>query len=159
MIRLRIAPNFEGPTMEEWARLLETGPAPTEEIEVRWTGTKQDTRLLRQHARLVITLVVPDLAAMERAANYLGLPLLLEPNLLETGSRSLRSRSQSDWRAFAHRVTPSVARGVLIRLGADSIRKGKNPKTRHVASECLFEGVAPVDADVLLTLRAEGAKG
>jgi hypothetical protein len=156
MIRLRIADKFQGPTMEQWAPLLD--PAPTSEIEVRWTGTKQDTRLLRKFVQLSITLVVPDLRAMERAASYLGLRFHLDPGLLETGGKSLLDRSISDWRAFTYGVTPPVARGLMIRLGADSIRKGHNPKLRLVASECLFEGVAPIDADVLISLRSCGAR-
>jgi hypothetical protein len=155
MIKLRIETDFAGPTMTELAGLIDT--ASEGQIEVRWTGTKQDTRLLRTYKHLPITLVVPDLVAMERAAAYLGLSLLLDNNLLDKAAGSLTDRHATDWGAFTRGVTPPVALGIITHLSAVSLRRGVKPNICRVVSDCLFEGVSPVDADVLLSLMAQGA--
>lgn len=156
MIRLRIAPDFNGPTIEEWVRILDDDHPG--EVEVRWTGTKADTRLLLNHIRWNIILVVPDLTSMERAAAYLGLPPLFERHVVESGLKALKSRKSADWRSFARGVSTPVARALMVHIGAQAIREGKKPNLRFVATECLLEGVSAVDADVMLSLRSYGAK-
>jgi hypothetical protein len=90
---------------------------------------------------------------MERAATALGQPYVFDTGLLATALTSLTSRKAYNWRAFSEGVGTAITRSLITRLSAGAIRKGVTPRLANIASECLIEGINPIDADVLLRLR------
>lgn len=151
MVELVINPKFFGPSILELDPVLGDVQGT---VEVKWHGTKEERAVLHKYEDRVFRLMVPDLPAMERAASALGVPLKFETALLTAALTSLTSRKAYNWRAFSDEMGPSITRSILTRLSAGAIRKGIIPKMANVASEVIIEGINPIDADVLLRLRA-----
>jgi hypothetical protein len=151
MVELRVNPEFHGPTILELDSVIANVQGP---VEVRWQGTKAEYAALERYPRNKFVLYVPDLPGMERAATVLGQPYILDTALLVTAHSSLASRKAYNWRAFSEGVGTAITRSILTRLSAGAIRLGKPPRfLAKIASECIIEGVNPIDADVLLRLR------
>lgn len=150
MILLRIQEEYHGPTLPEMTDLLEGNSGP---IEVRWENTRREIALLERFRDREITLVVKDLAAMERAASSVGANFTFERDILVTALTALNSNEHSGWRSFVARMGSGVSRGLLIGIASSGIRRGlKVASLRSVLDGCLFEDVSPIDADVLLGL-------
>lgn len=150
MVELRINPQYSGPTILELDSIIADVQGA---VEVRWQGTKAEYSTLEHYPKRVFILHVQDLPAMERAATALGQPYVFDTGLLATALTSLTSRKAYNWRAFSEGVGTAITRSLITRLSAGAIRKGVTPRLANIASECLIEGINPIDADVLLRLR------
>ena len=147
---IQVNPNYSGPSILELNSVMDDVQGT---VEVRWQGTREERVALQRNSARKFILFVPDLPAMERAATALGRLLAFDNALLAAALTSLTSRKAYNWRQFSDDVGTAMTRSILTRLSAGALRKGVTPKIANVASECLIEGVNPIDADVLLRLR------
>lgn len=155
MLSLRIEDKYTGVTILDMEPLLELGDCP---IEVRWENTKAEVRLLRKCEGREVTLVVPNLIAMERAASTLGLNFVVERSLVLNGLHSL-NKPDGHWREFTTQTGPYLSRGLVMRAFAHKLRQGiDHQPLRKVLIESVLDNTSPVDADVLLGLRIKGAR-
>jgi len=154
MITIRIEEGYRGFNILELGTLLEQGGP----IVISWENTVPEIKLLREHQDRDITLVVPDLAAMERAASTVGGSYVISLELKSRASFNL-IRKGGNWREFVQQVGPAVARATLFSLMAANLRAGHDiPAIRKVLVDSLFHKISPVDFDVLVALRATGIK-
>ena len=154
MITIRIEEGHRGPSILEMGTLLEQGGP----IVVAWENTGPEIKLLGQYQDRDITLVVPDLITMERAASTVGGSYVISLELKTRASYSL-IRKGGNWREFAQQVGPAVARAALFSLMAANLRAGHDiPAIRKVLVDSLFCNISPVDIDVLVAIRASGVK-
>jgi hypothetical protein len=104
-------------------------------------------------------LVVPDLNSMERTATTLGLPYQLAQAAINECMGAINTDVGGVWGTFVKTVGPGVSRGIAVRVVADCIREGNDPKPlRKLLVDCVLNNLPPMDADVLLALRVRGAK-
>jgi len=154
MLNLRIQSDYNGPTISEMLPLLADTEAP---VEIAWGNTRPEIAALNRVRHKKITLVVPDLATMERAAAILGLSMVFEPSLKASAFKALNVNDTSNWRNFVTQMGAGVSRGLLIGIAGDYVRRGRRvPSLRAVVNGCMFDGVSSFDADVLLGLQARG---
>lgn len=113
MLSLRIEAEYAGPTLAEMEPLLELSDEP---IEVRWENTKAEIRLLARCGQREVTLVVPNLVGMEKAASTLGLKYVVERDLILNSLSSL-NEPVGQWREFSTQNGPYLARGLGIPYG------------------------------------------
>lgn len=155
MLSLRIEDKYTGVTILEMEPLLDLSNEP---IEVRWENTKPEMRLLRKCAGRDVTLVVPTLVAMERAASLLGLKYVVERNLVINGIDSLNEPT-GHWREFSNQNGPYLARGAVMQAFANQLRRGGDfAPLRKVLVESVLDHTSPVDVDAFLGLRLKGAR-
>lgn len=155
MLSLRVEEKFGGPTIIEMESLLAWGDGV---FEVRWEGSKTEIHLAKKHADLGIALVVPTLAAMERAASALGLPFTMDRSVMVNGMTTL-NKPDGRWRDFSYNVGPQVARGAVMRALANAMRKGEQSSTlQRTVVQNILDQVQPADLDVLYAMRLRGAR-
>jgi hypothetical protein len=156
MLSLRIEDKFTGPTIVEIEPLFSLSSEP---FDVRWEGTKQEKRLARKYKDRPLTLVVPNLAAMEKAAATLGLGYDFDRGLMVTGKNSLANKD-GKWRDFTRDNGSYVARGTVLKGLATMFRKGGPPSKdlRQTVVNSVLDQIQPIDLDVLLLLRLKGAR-
>lgn len=124
-------------------------------VEVHWTGSKEDIRLLEKWRHRDLILFVEDREHQERAFLATGTPMALPEDELRNAKKALASPLGDAWRSQVGEV--GVARGVLLisSVVGSSLRSGKSPlPSISVVQDCLFRHVHPADANVLLRLRA-----
>ncbi len=152
MFAVAVDPEFHGPTLDELEPILEDLPSP---IEVRWTGSATDYLLLERHhrdRRLLLKVADQDLA--DRTLWTLGGKFPLGKEAIEAAKKALTNQASQTWRADMDRTSPTRGSLLLIRVVGDSLRSGKKPQAAmSIARDCLFQGVNPADADVLMRLR------
>jgi hypothetical protein len=152
MLSIRIEPGFNGPSLPEMLPLLIDTDQP---VEVAWENTRLEISLLDHVRHKQLTLVVKDLATMERSATTIGVPFIFDQDLKTSAVQALNSKSDSNWRALAAQLGPGVARGLLIEIASDFLKKGKSVKPlRSVVNGMMFDGVSSFDSDVLFGLAA-----
>jgi len=100
-------------------------------------------------------LYVKDISTLERTTNSLGLAFSVDPDVLESAKLALSNRKFAHkWEDISNQYGSNVIRGLITRLLADSIRKGKNASlVAPVASECLLDGISPIDIAILIRIR------
>jgi hypothetical protein len=152
MHTLVVTRGYQGPTVLELERSgLFDGS--TRHAEVAWRNSREELGTLQRYPDVQCVLHVEDMTVMQRSANSLGISPALDETTIREGFVALTDKSVSDWRRFTSSVGVTPARGVLVRLASDTIRKGQNPSNlRKVIQHCVFRGVNAVDADVLLGL-------
>ena len=148
---ITIRENYLGPTILELEPVLEE---ITGSVEIRWEGTQQEIACLQRHPKKHFTLIVSDLSAMERAATLTGRRLQLDPQFVDNIKHTLISRKGYNWRFTVEDVGANVARAAVIKLSADSIRRGKRPLLARITADMFCEGISSQDTDVLLRLHA-----
>lgn len=156
VITLRIDESYTGVTLVEMESLLDLGD---EALEVRWENTKPEMRLLlRRLGGRKITLVVPNLAAAERAATALGLHLNAKGDHLVSALAAI-NRPEGQWREFTTRMGPQLSRGLAIQAMANILRSGGRADALQKALvDSVLGGTSPVDLDALYGLRTKGAR-
>lgn len=150
MIKIRVEPEFQGPGLLDIIDLLND----TEPIEVHWTNTKTEIQRLTPLRRRSVTLVVDDLATMERTASSVGARLVFEPGIISRGALALSDPSVSGWRVLVNEVGVPASRGVLVAIADRALSLGLAARPfRSVLYECMFSDVSPIDLDILLGLK------
>ena len=129
---------------------------PEETIDIRWENSRQEQVILEHHRNRNFRLYVPDLQSCERATSTLELPLTLDKSMVGDARLALTNKKLYNWREFSREKGATVARNTLLKIAADEIRNGNQPKLAHVVRDMFLKGVSPVNADTLLRLRLWG---
>lgn len=127
--------------------------SPDETIEVRWGNSKQEQIALERHKNRKFLLYVPDVQSCERASGVLEIPLTLEKNLVGAARLALTNKKLYNWREFSREKGSAVTKNILLKIAADEIRHGNQPKLAGVVRDVFLDGVSPTNADTLLRLR------
>ena len=153
MIEFKIAKDFHGPTLEEQVSVLDAIADP---VEVRWTGSKADYRMLDTHLRRHFILVVPDVETHERALWRLGLGHCITPEDLLAAKQGLVRKDQQTWRAQCSPLGYDRGTLLLCRIMSSALLEGKPTPSPVVslACDCVLNHMDPADTDVLLRLQA-----
>jgi hypothetical protein len=126
-----------------------------ETVDLQWGNTRDEATALRSFPGKKFVLHVPGFPARDRAVSYLGLPLKLEQSLLERAKNLLTDPALYDWRSFCKESEQGPSpRNLLLKLVADSLRKGNRPALAEIMAPLFLGGISPVDADVLLRLKS-----
>jgi hypothetical protein len=125
------------------------------QIEVRWENSKAEIALLEEYSDHSYMLYVKDVTVYERTCTTLGIPLALDPILVESAKLALSTRKAAhNWESLVNQYGTNVTRSLLASLVSESVRKGKNAKLiAPVALECLLNDVSPIDATILIRIR------
>lgn len=151
MVQVAIKPDYSGPTILELAPVI--NDVQDKVVQVKWENSRTELRVLEQFSKREFLLYVPNLGALERASTALGLVLIVEPATIENAKGALNIAARYNWRGFVKDIGTNLSRSLITKLAADSIRRGGKPQLALIASECLLDGINPIDADVLLRLR------
>ncbi len=151
-LEIKLNPDFQGPNLLELEPVIPETQGP---IEVRWENSKAEIALLYKNPRRIYILHVKDIFILERTTATFGVAFPIDPTLLESAKLSLTSRKAAvNWEHLNSEYGANVSRGLLTRILADSVRKGRDPRlAAPVAREILLDGVNPLDAAVLLRIR------
>jgi hypothetical protein len=153
-IEIVIDRDSEFPSILELASIMDELD-PAEPIDINWKNTRDEVLALRGYSGKHFKLHVNDFPARDRTTNTLGLPLFIEPSVLERARMLLIDAKTNDWRNFCEETSKTTpAKSILLKLTADSLRKGKTPATADIMGPLLFGGIAIVDVDVLLRLKS-----
>src|SRR5271157_336312 len=144
----------EGPSVLEIASLMgeyeENDP-----IKVSWSNTRNEIAVLRSCPKRKFILVVDDYPAKDHTTAALGLPLSPPPPILERAKNSLVEVKTHDWRGFCENTKNDLnPKWLLLKLVADSLRKGNRPALAEIMPTLLTEGINQDDVDVLLRLKS-----
>jgi undecaprenyl pyrophosphate synthase len=124
-----------------------------EKVEVLWSGVKTELQTIEKISKTKnVTIYIRDLTNMESLVSVLGSKIVLSREFLESAKQALSNKNYN-WRTFIQEVGNAGARSAVIKLTADSLRAGLQPKLTKAAIDCA-EGVSPIDVDVLLRLNA-----
>ena len=150
-----IVRDFRGPTILELAPVMESVTASP--VRVRWRGGKDEVGALAAFPGREFVLCVEDFPARDRACAALGLPLAIEASVLERGRIMLVDPKACDWRGFCGeqaKARGTAPKYILLKLAADSVRRGHSPPLAEVMEPLFLGGVGAHDADVLLRLKS-----
>jgi len=149
--------DFEGPSLKELASIMDE--ITEDPIKVSWGNTHDEVALLKFYSNKNFMLYVDDFPAKDRAIAALGLSLDPPKPLLEKAKDSLNNPQKYDWRGFCDDSKGGPApKWLLLKLAADSLRKGFRPALAEIISPVLLGGISVVDVDVLLRLRVKSGK-
>jgi hypothetical protein len=156
MIEITIDKEYAGPNIIE---LASTIPDITDKtVKLRWTNSKDEIYTLRQFDR-DFALVVPDAYTFDRAVATFGKRLHVSTGIIERAKKALTDKKEYDWRHFTDELHDITPRYLLLKLAADAIRKGIQPSLAEIVGKVFTESISPVDADVLIRLRAVRTRG
>jgi hypothetical protein len=132
--------------------LLAEGDGP---LTVSWGNTASEVRLVNGLREREVTLEVPDLVAMRRAAISIGgnfcFTRMLQVNTFQTLSTT--EERNPEWPDYAKSTGFDVTEALLIAVTAGGIRDGRPvPDLRSVADACMFEDISVQDAKIVLFL-------
>jgi hypothetical protein len=145
--------DFEGPDILE---MVENIPDIDEAVTVYWSNTRDEIGTLLRFPNKKFILYVRDFAMRDRTASSLGLFLKLEEPLLKEAWNSLATPQEYNWRNFCKANEHGVStRNVLLKLAADSLRKGNRPIIADLIEPLFLGGVSIVDVDVFLRLKGK----
>jgi len=154
MITVRVDADYHGPTIMEIESLLDQSQKP---IEVKWRNSNQEIAILQRHRERNAVLIVQDLKTKVLTNSAVGGKLDLPPGLLAESMIALNGKGL-EWRTFVEKVGSEVAFAAILQNTSNRIRQGElvDRSLRAVIHECLFDGVSPIDMDVLLSMRLSG---
>ena len=153
---LRIVVNPEGcePSLLEMQPLLAEGDGP---LTVSWGNTASEVRLVNGLREREVTLEVPDLVAMRRAAITVGGSFCFTKALRMNTFQALSTTEERnpEWPDYAKSTGFDVAEALLVTVTAGGIRDGiPVPYLRSVADACMFEDISMKDVKVVLFLES-----
>lgn len=149
--------DFEGPSLKELVSIMDE--ITEDPVRISWGNSHDEVSLLRSYSSKRFTLYVDGFPAKDRAIAALGLSLDPPKPVLEKAKDSLNNPQKYDWRGFVNdsQGGPSP-KWLLVKLAADSLRKGSRPALAELISPILLGGISIVDADVLLRLKVKSGK-
>jgi hypothetical protein len=151
-IELALDQDYQGPDIHQLAASI---PRITDEVvNVRWGGSKDELRVLRQFSGRKFKLYVADSRAMDRATAIFGKRLDVSQGIRERAKLVLCDAKAYDWRNFIKQTPGTSPEYVLLQLAADAVRRGNKPTLAGALRALLLNGVAAEDADVLLRLKS-----
>lgn len=154
MLEVLIDKSFEGPGILEIASLI-GGYEKDYAVKVSWLNTRNEIAILRSFPERKFILVVDDLPAKDRVTATLGLPLSQPQDALDRAHHSLVEVKAYDWRGFCGDCKKGLnPKWLLLKLVADSLRKGKTPALAEIMPPLLLDSIKLEDVDILLRLKA-----
>jgi hypothetical protein len=154
-IEVKIDETFTGPGIKQLAEMIDEIPLD-HEIVVNWSNTRAEIALLKQYPDRKFLLIVDDFTDKDRTMAALGLPLSFPQPLLQKAANVLIEQKLYDWRNFVDDMKTGGAHSpkwILVKLVADSLRKGRTPVLADIVSALLHDGIRQEDVDVLLRLK------
>lgn len=145
--------DFEGPSIIELLSIMDD--ITEDPIKIGWGNSRDEQAALRKYPDRKFVLHVNDFPARDRAVSVLGLPLKLEQPVVERAKTVLTDMKAYDWRNFCedNKSGPST-KNILLKLVADSLRKGNRSPLAEIISPLFLGGINVVDVDVLLRLKS-----
>jgi hypothetical protein len=143
--------DFEGPSILELTDII---PGVEDAVRVDWSNSRDEIATILRFPGKKLILYVRDFAARDRTVSSLGLPLRIEEPVVARAWSALAYPKEYDWRNFCKQNEhgPST-RNILLKLAADSLRKGNRPFIADLIEPLFLDGVNIVDVDVLLRLK------
>jgi hypothetical protein len=149
--------DFEGPSLEELVPIIDE--ITEDPIKISWGNTHDEVALLHFYSNKRFTLYVDGFPAKDRAVAALGLALDPPQPVLDKAKDALNNVQKYDWRNFCDESKGGPApKWLILKLAADSLRKGNRPALAEIISPVLLDGISIVDVDVLLRLRLRNGK-
>ena len=153
---IKIDKDYEGPSILELETIIGnfTDDSP---IKVSWGNTRDEVSALRRFSDRRFVLYVSGFPARDRATATLGLPLVLESTVMERAKLLLIDLRAYDWRTFCRESEKDgvSSKHILLKLVADSLRKGNRPALAEIMEPLLLAGIDVNDVDVLLRLKSD----
>jgi len=150
---IKIDKDYEGPSVLELVDSLDGIQDP---IKISWSNSKNEVALLHKYPQKKFILYVNDFSTRDRTVATLGLSLNLEQVTLARTKEVIIDMKTYDWRNFCREQINGVApKWLLLKLAADSLRKGNSPALADIIEPLLLRGVNIADADVLLRLKSK----
>jgi hypothetical protein len=155
VVSIQIDKDFEGPTLDELVTIMDE--ITEDPIKVSWGNTHDEVALLRSYPDKKFTLYVNDFPAKDRAIAVLGLSLDQPQPVLKKAKDVLNDFKSYDWRNFCEESKSGgpAPKYLLLKLAADSLRRGGRPALAEIMTPILIGGISIVDADVLLRLKVK----
>jgi len=152
-VEVLVNKDFEGPDILEMAENI---PDIDEAITVCWSNTRDEISTLLRFPNKKFILYVRDFRMRDRTVENLGLFLKLEEPVMKKAWESLAMPKDYDWRKFCEANEHGVStRNVLLKLAADSLRKGNRPIIADLIEPLFVGGISIVDVDVLMRLKGK----
>jgi hypothetical protein len=151
-LELILDKEYQGPDIHQLAGSI---PQITDAaINVRWGGTRDELRALRQFPGRRFKLYIAEPHVMDRALAIFGKPLGISQGIRERAKLVLCDAKAYDWRNFIKQTPGTSPKYALLQLAADAVRRGSKPVLAGVLGSLLLNGAAAEDADVLLRLKS-----
>lgn len=152
-VEIIIMRDFEGPTILELVSIMDS--VSEDPIKVSWGNTRDEQAALRQFPDRKFVLYVNDFPSRDRAVSALGLPLKLEQPVVDRAKLLLTDLKAYDWRTFcADNESGPATKNILLKLVADSLRKGNRPVLAEIMKPLFLGGINVLDVDILLRLKS-----
>jgi hypothetical protein len=152
-VEVLVNKDFEGPDILEMAENI---PDIDEAITVYWSNTRDEIGTLLRFPNKKFVLYVRDFPMRDRTVATLGLFLKLEEPVMKKAWDSLAVPRDYDWRNFCKQNEYGVStRNILLKLAADSLRKGNRPIIADLIEPLFLGGISIVDVDVLMRLKGK----
>jgi hypothetical protein len=151
-IEIVVNKDFEGPSILELTDII---PEVEEALGIDWSNSRDEIATLRRFPNKKFVLYVRDFSMRDRTVAALGLPLKIEGSLAERAWHSLVYPKEYDWRNFCKQNDGASTRNILLKLAADSLRRGNRPAIADLITPLFLEGISIVDVDVLLRLKSK----
>jgi hypothetical protein len=151
---IQIDEDWSGPSILELSSIMEE-IEDDRPVKVSWSNTRNEIAALRKFPNRKFILVVDNFPAKDRVTAVLGLPLSPPQGALDRAKDSLVELKTYDWRNFCDSGGKNPnPKYLLLKLVADSLRKGNVPALAEIMSPLLLDGIDVVDVDVLLRLKS-----
>ena len=157
MINILLDREYAGPDIFQLAPSIPD--IANDVIDLRWTNTKDELRVLSQFPHRSFSLHATDSHIFDRTVATFGQRLTISSGLLERAKFVLLDFKGYDWRRFSEELPNTPPRYVLLQLAADAIRNGSKPALAEIVKDIFIDGISPVDADVLLRLKSSRIRG
>jgi hypothetical protein len=152
-VEIIVNEDFEGPSILE---MVENIPDIDEAISLDWSNTPDEIGTLFRFPNKKFILYVRDFHMRDRTVATFGLFLRLEEPVLNKAWNSLAIPKEYDWRNFCKSNEHGVStRNILLKLAADSLRKGNRPIIADLIEPLFLGGISIVDVDVFLRLKGK----
>jgi len=144
--------DFEGPSLKELVSIMDE--ITEDPVKISWGNSHDEIALIRFYHTKNFMLYVDDFPAKDRAVAALGLSLDPPKAVLEKAKDTLNNQQKYDWRNFCDESKGGPSpKWLVLKLAADSLRKGNRPALAEIISPILLGGISIVDVDVLLRLK------
>lgn len=151
-VELVLDREYQGPDIHQLVAFI---PQITDTvINVRWTGSRDEFRALRQFPERKFKLYIAESQVMDKAIAEFGKRLNISQGIRERAKLVLCDAKAYDWRNFIKQTPSTNPKYALLQLVADAVRRGNKPVLVETLRALLLNGAAAEDADVLLRLKS-----
>jgi len=149
-VEIVVNKDFEGPSILELTDII---PGIEDAIKVDWSNSPDEIAAILHFPSSKFILYVRDFTVRDHTVSSLGLFIKEEPIAARAWS-VLAVPKEYDWRNFCKQNEhgPSTC-NILLKLAADSLRKGNRPAVADLIEPLFLGGVSVIDIDVLLRLK------